>query len=528
MTPQTGMQIGSVVTLNGVVWAVTSEGDRVLESGAPVYRGESIVTGRNANVEIQFQDGTLLGQGQEARVDLDEYVFDGESGGLDFQMVKGVMRLVSGKIAETNPEAFNLSTPLATIGIRGTEIIAKINVDGQVVGVTDMSPGHYVVVATPDGEVRIEAPGLFAGVDADGFLTQVQTLPQDFIDAVQAAVPLTTMGDSPRDPDDPPPDVQDPVPGGTEPGGPDGEPEPAGEPMPGGDDPPPQGVEPPPPPPPPPLPPSSDAGAFDPADFVPPDTTPEPPSDDTVQIPDETVPGGESGGEVWVDQSGNASEHCGTEFGDTLSGMDMNDTLYGIQGDDYLLGGDGNDDLFGECDNDTLQGDAGLDYLVGGNGNDSLVGGAGDDILAGGAGIDTMSGGTGNDTFTISSTTDGIDSIVDMHAACGGGDMISLSKVGANAFGSLRWEGNNLSSYSFAFVQSSDYDGTGVDFDSGETKGIVYASDSGSTSGKLYYDPDDTQAGDEILLATVTETDDDGNPQDNDITSSDIVGDVVR
>ncbi len=435
-------------------------------------------------------------------------------------MVKGVMRLVSGKIAETNPDAFNLSTPLATIGIRGTEIIAKINVDGQVVGVTDMSPGHYVVVATPDGEVRIEAPGLFAGVDADGFLMQVQPLPQDFVDAVQAAVPLTTMGDSPRDPDDPPPDVPDPVPDGGDQVGPDGEPEPTGEPLPSGDDSPPQGLEPPPPPPIPTPPPT--AGLLDPVDFTPPDTSPEPPPDDTVQIPDETLPGGPLG-VVWEDEPDHDADYSGTEHDDTLSGLDMNDTLYGLEGDDSLLGGAGDDNLFGDCGDDTLRGEDGLDYLVGGTG---------DDLLAGGAGNDTLSGDHGDDTYVIASTLEGTDSILDMHTNSGEDDMISLSRSGEPEFDDLKWDGNILSPDAFAFVPTESYDGTGVDFGSGETKGIVYASEvtesGSSSSGKLYYDPDDTQAGDEILLATITETDDDGNPQNDDITSSDIMGDVVR
>ncbi|MDC0336494.1 hypothetical protein OAN24_06350, partial [Pseudodesulfovibrio sp.] len=89
MAPEGSNQIGSVVTLNGTAWAVTADGERLLSNGDPVYEGESVVTGKNANMEIEFLDGTLLGQGGESRVDLDEYIFDDTNNGLDFQMVTG-------------------------------------------------------------------------------------------------------------------------------------------------------------------------------------------------------------------------------------------------------------------------------------------------------------------------------------------------------------------------------------------------------------------------------------------------------
>lgn len=218
----------------------------------------------------------------------------------------------------------------------------------------------------------------------------------------------------------------------------------------------------------------------------------------------------------------------GTPLDDTLSGLDMNDTIYGHEGDDSILGGTGNDDLFGDCDNDTIYGENNNDYLVGGGGNDSISGGEGLDILVGGVGNDTLHGGTESDTFQFTATTDAGDAILDFYASCGDGDKIALSQSGGNDFGGLRFNGNELSSYAFEYVNSADYDGTGVDFDSGETKGIVYASASGSTEGKLYYDPDDTVAGDEILLATIVEVDANGDEADNNLDSTDIMGDVVR
>lgn len=550
MSPEGSTQIGSVVTLNGTAWAMTAEGDRVLQAGDPVYEGESVVTGKNANMEIRFLDGTLLGQGAESRVDLDEYVFDESDSGLNFQMVTGVMRMVSGKIAETNPEAFNISTPLASIGIRGTEIIAKIDVNGQIVGVTGMSPGHYVIIATPDGEVRINAPGFFSGVDANGFLIQTQPLSQDFIDAVQAAVPLTTLGDTPRDPDASPPDVPDPSTDATGQGGPDGEPE--GDPEPGGD-PDQRGAEPPPPPapPPPPTPPGGRA-ATPPPPSLPPSPPPTPPSADPVPEDDGgTTPLGEN----WTDDVRNAAYHVGTSYADTLSGLGENDTIYGGSGDDSIDAGDGDDHVYGEAGNDsidggigsdvitggagadTIDGGAGTDSIGGGSGNDTIQGGtgndtvlgeAGDDILygggegydfiSGGAGLDTMTGGSEADTFFYSSSSEGGDAILDFNED---EDKIGLNSSGD--FSSLNFDSGHVASGSFSWINAAAYDGTGASFDSGVTSGIVYASSSGSTSGKLYFDPDVTTTGDEVLLAEITEFGGNGSEADNNLDELNIL-----
>lgn len=476
---------------------MTEDGDRVLNVGDPVFEGESIATGTNANLEIRFLDGTLLGQGEEARVDLDSYIFDGSDSGLDFHMVAGVLRLVSGKIAETNPEAFNLSTPLATVGIRGTEIIAKIDVNGQIVGVTDMSPGHYVVVATAEGEIRIDVPGLFSGVDSDGFLIPSQPLPQDFVDAVQDAVPLTELGEDPRDPDAPPPEFSDPTGADGEQDDPTGDTGDGteGEGDTGQDDVPDSGGEP--------EPLSLQLGPQGTQALGAPETggpdgegesessglnaTQSSDEDDTTTAKDEDVVDDDpetTGGEVWEDTAEHAASHTGTAYADSISGLDLDDTLYGEAGDDSIDGGTGKD---------FIEGDAGTDSLIGGQ---------------------------DADTFFFSSTSEGTDDIGDFGY---GDDKIGLDSS-ADGFSHLTFNNGILSASNFYSYVGDEYPGTAV-LD-GPTVAVVYASDSGSTEGKLYFDPDTTTSGDEVLLANITEVDTRGEVVDNNLDSSDIVESV--
>ncbi len=167
MTDTTGTPIGSVISLTGSAWAVSGTTQRALEQGAPVYEGEEIVTEKDSNVEIKLADDTILGQGEDSAIRLDEYIYSGDDGSLDFHMVKGVMRVVSGEIVKLNPEGFNLTTPLATIGIRGTEVMVQVDQGREIIGVDKLGAGHTVLISNAFNEIVIDKAGMFSGVDFD-------------------------------------------------------------------------------------------------------------------------------------------------------------------------------------------------------------------------------------------------------------------------------------------------------------------------------------------------------------------------
>ncbi|WP_319468025.1 Ig-like domain-containing protein [uncultured Pseudodesulfovibrio sp.] len=203
MTDTTGTPIGSVISLTGSAWAVSDTTQRALEQGAPVYEGEEIVTEKDSNVEIKLADDTILGQGEDSSIRLDEYIYSGDDSSLDFHMIKGVMRVVSGEIVKLNPEGFNLTTPLATIGIRGTEVMVQVDQGREIIGVDKLGAGHTVLISNAFNEVVIDKAGMFSGVDFDGSLIVPDEMPENFIAAIVRAAPLTLLGDPPRSPGDP-------------------------------------------------------------------------------------------------------------------------------------------------------------------------------------------------------------------------------------------------------------------------------------------------------------------------------------
>jgi VCBS repeat-containing protein len=178
--------IGTVIGVNGQAWAESADGTRPLEQDGVVYEGEKIHTGPDSSVEIRFLDDTLLSQGEDSSLSLDDYVYDAhdeDASNLDFGLLKGAFRHVSGKIAESSPENVRLESPLAVIGIRGTVTVHDIGdgQEGEVHGVESISPGHRVIIQDNFGEIRIiTQPMVKIEVSPDAPMEFVEPLtPQD-------------------------------------------------------------------------------------------------------------------------------------------------------------------------------------------------------------------------------------------------------------------------------------------------------------------------------------------------------------
>lgn len=147
-------EIGSAKAIQGQVSAVGPEGARTLSIGSPVFKGDTLSTAKGSGGSIQFLDKTVLNVGEGSKVSLDQYVYDADkgSGQALFKMAQGTFRAVTGEIVKQNPESFKMQSPLATIGIRGTETAHTVPGPGQGEG----SETHLVMVF--DGKPVIVQP----------------------------------------------------------------------------------------------------------------------------------------------------------------------------------------------------------------------------------------------------------------------------------------------------------------------------------------------------------------------------------
>jgi hypothetical protein len=100
--------------------------------GDPVYLGDIVQTGGDGRVGINFTDGTSFNLSTNARMTLDEFVYepDGKANSTLFSLTRGTFTFVAGKVAKTGD--MKVDTPVATMGIRGTTPHVEISDDGSV------------------------------------------------------------------------------------------------------------------------------------------------------------------------------------------------------------------------------------------------------------------------------------------------------------------------------------------------------------------------------------------------------------
>jgi hypothetical protein len=97
-----------------------------------VYRGDVVQTGVDGTMAITFADGTSFNVSRNARMVLDEFVYDpkGHSNSALISLTKGTFTFIAGDVAHTGD--MKVDTPLGTMGIRGTAPRVEILDDGTV------------------------------------------------------------------------------------------------------------------------------------------------------------------------------------------------------------------------------------------------------------------------------------------------------------------------------------------------------------------------------------------------------------
>jgi len=123
--PAMAVVAGTVDSLSGSVnVARNGAAAQALTTGASVNEGDQISTGADSWVLLEMVDGASLTLRGKTRMRIDAYVTseaDKSSSKSWLSLLEGAMRSVTGAIGAFNPPSYRLSTPVVTLGIRGTD-----------------------------------------------------------------------------------------------------------------------------------------------------------------------------------------------------------------------------------------------------------------------------------------------------------------------------------------------------------------------------------------------------------------------
>lgn len=144
-------EIGTVTKLTGNATAIRNGVSVMLNVGDKVQKGDMVQTGTDSVLGLTFIDGTVFGLSSNARMMLNEMVYDpnGSSNSSLLSLVQGTITFVAGETAKHGD--MRVDTPVATMGIRGTAVLVEIGF--EVPGQGDAPPVKFQVLVEPGGQI---------------------------------------------------------------------------------------------------------------------------------------------------------------------------------------------------------------------------------------------------------------------------------------------------------------------------------------------------------------------------------------
>lgn len=165
---------GTVSMLNGRATAIQADGTmrQLLEADA-VFEGETISTGPSTYLNIVFRDNGRILLRPNSRFAIEQFRFTSAAPAAGprptaapadsafFRLLKGGFRAVTGAVGKRDQADYRVRTPVATIGIRGTDYETRLcqgdcldvdppPVDGQYTGVNEGAIGVTTAAGTTE------------------------------------------------------------------------------------------------------------------------------------------------------------------------------------------------------------------------------------------------------------------------------------------------------------------------------------------------------------------------------------------
>ena len=182
-------RVGEAAVVKNEVLRVQGSATSRINVGDGLLRNEVVRTGLDSATRLVMADSTNLSLGPNATITLDRTVFDDEHHYRDVavKLTSGAFRFVTGNSEKT---AYKITTPLATIGVRGTTLDI-LSQRGQTI--VNLQEGASSVCTITFECVQLTKPGDTAVITLSGGKTTIKktnTPPWTFAKTCSAAAGL--------------------------------------------------------------------------------------------------------------------------------------------------------------------------------------------------------------------------------------------------------------------------------------------------------------------------------------------------
>ena len=142
--------IGNVATLTGAATVTRNNTSTQLKLQDDIYLNDVLQTSANSTLGITFNDATTFNLTANASITVDNYVYEdgGKQNAAVFDIARGTVAFVAAAVARTGD--MKISTPTATLGIRGTTGLVEVPQGAAAAGANNVAIKLY---PDPDGRV---------------------------------------------------------------------------------------------------------------------------------------------------------------------------------------------------------------------------------------------------------------------------------------------------------------------------------------------------------------------------------------
>ncbi|BCG66106.1 MAG: hypothetical protein methR_PLP0028 (plasmid) [Methyloprofundus sp.] len=121
--------VGTVTLVIGQTQAINKMGEpRILKRTDAIFVGDTIETNKSAHLHIKFIDDGRISIRPESRLHIEAYQYNQvspEKSAIRFFLEQGVLRSISGKATEAAHDRYRMNTPVAALGVLGTDYVVR-------------------------------------------------------------------------------------------------------------------------------------------------------------------------------------------------------------------------------------------------------------------------------------------------------------------------------------------------------------------------------------------------------------------
>ncbi|HSR36178.1 MAG TPA: FecR domain-containing protein [Desulfurivibrionaceae bacterium] len=122
--------VGNFTTVTGPVTVTRAGKSLPAAKDAAVEAGDVVAAGEQARAEVRFVDGTIMRVARNSKVEIDKYLVQGQRVDVKLKLATGTIQNIvaplPGRVfGKDAPNRFEVDTPTATCGVRGTDFITS-------------------------------------------------------------------------------------------------------------------------------------------------------------------------------------------------------------------------------------------------------------------------------------------------------------------------------------------------------------------------------------------------------------------